>query len=223
MEKGAELERVASGISGFDELCEGGFAANSTNLITGEAGTGKTTFMLQFLYTGAIVHSERGVFISFGQSVDEISDNANSFEWNLSKLDSSLKLVYINPRKNLKVIREEIHGLISKPGIKRVCIDCLELIGAEKEIEMLDFILELFASIKKAGISSIISYNSKENASSKELEMIKSLADGIIQLVPSWGDEENDRALIIVKMRQTAHSRGHNLFEITDKGMIVYE
>jgi len=223
MKKEDEEGRVSSGISGFDELCEGGFAANSANLITGEAGTGKTTFMLQFLYTGAIVHSERGIFISFGQGADEINKSANSFGWSLSKADSNLKFAHINPRKSLKAIKEEIHGLISKQGMKRVCIDCLELVIADKETEMLEFIFELFDSIRKAGVSSIISYNSKDNANNRELEMIKSLADGVIQLLPSWGDEETDRALRIVKMRQTAHSRGHNLFEITDKGMIVYE
>ncbi|MFH1711059.1 MAG: ATPase domain-containing protein [Nanoarchaeota archaeon] len=223
MKKGAEESRVASGISGFDELCEGGFVRNSTNLITGESGTGKTTFMIQFLFTGASVHSEKGLFISFGQGADEVNESANSFGWNLSKSSSSLKVAGINPRKSLKAIREEIHGLISRSGAERVCIDCLDLIIAEKESEMLEFILELFDSIRKAGVSSIISYSSKENSDNLELEFIKSLSDGIIQLLPSWGDEETDRAIRIVKMRQTAHSRGHNLFEITDKGMIVYE
>jgi len=223
MKKGVEDGRVSSGISGFDELCEGGFAANSTNLVIGESGTGKTTFMLQFLYAGAIVHSEGGIFISFGQNAEEISESADSFGWSLSKAYSNLKVASINPQKSLRAIGEEIRGLISESGAKRVCIDCLELVIADKETEMLEFVLELFKSIKKAGVCAIISYNAKENSDNRELEVIKSLADGIIQLLPSWSDEETDRALRIVKMRETAHSRGHNLFEITDKGMIVYE
>ena len=223
MKKGDERGRVASGISGFDDLCEGGFIANSTNLITGESGSGKTNFMLQFLYTGASVHSEKGIFISFGQNAEEIDEDSNSFGWNLSKLGSNLKVVWIDPRKSLKAIRDEIHSAISRSGAKRVCIDCLDLLISSKESEMLEFILELFASIKKVGVVSIISYNSRENADNRELEFIKSLADGVIQLLPCWGDEETDRALRIVKMRQTSHSRAHNLFEITDKGMIVYE
>ncbi|MBU3912885.1 MAG: hypothetical protein KKE50_02210 [Nanoarchaeota archaeon] len=222
MKKG-DGERIASGISGFDELCEGGFKQGSVNLISGEAGTGKTTFMLQFIYTGAGVHGEKGVFISLGQETREIREDAGSFGWDIAKLESSdkVRLVAISPKKSLKSIREEIHELISKPGVKRACIDCLELVNSEKEIEVREFVIDLVSCIKKSGVSVLMSHGESEK--NNGLMLLKSLADGIIQFYSSGEDEETDRMFKIVKMRQTSHSRGHNLFEVTDKGIIVYE
>lgn len=47
------IERVSSGISGLDKLVEGGYPRNSVVLISGGPGTGKTTFALQYIYSGA--------------------------------------------------------------------------------------------------------------------------------------------------------------------------
>ena len=48
------LERVPSGIQGYDEMIKGGYFKNTVNIISGESGTGKTVFGTQFLYEGAI-------------------------------------------------------------------------------------------------------------------------------------------------------------------------
>ena len=47
-EKKGDVERCPTGIAGFDNLCEGGLVADSANLVVGNAGAGKTTFLLQF-------------------------------------------------------------------------------------------------------------------------------------------------------------------------------
>jgi circadian clock protein KaiC len=45
-------ERVPTGILGLDSLIEGGFPKGRSILVTGEPGTGKTIFSLQFLVEG---------------------------------------------------------------------------------------------------------------------------------------------------------------------------
>ena len=57
--------RIVTGIPGFDKLCEGGLIDDSLNLVIGNAGAGKTTFLLQFLYNGATKFNERGIYVSF--------------------------------------------------------------------------------------------------------------------------------------------------------------
>ena len=47
------LERLNTGIIGLDEKLEGGFFRGSVTLVTGKAGTGKTTVGASFLYFGA--------------------------------------------------------------------------------------------------------------------------------------------------------------------------
>jgi len=55
------MEKCPTGIEGFDSLCNGGFIRNSSNVIVGGPGSGKTTFMLQFLYNGITKKQENGL------------------------------------------------------------------------------------------------------------------------------------------------------------------
>ena len=65
MVKKQKSQRVASGISIFDSIIQGGFIPGSINLVAGGPGTGKTIFCLQFLYNGATKFKENGLFVTF--------------------------------------------------------------------------------------------------------------------------------------------------------------
>ena len=58
-----KIDRVPTGISGLDELIEGGLPKERTTLICGGPGAGKTTFAIEFLYNG-IKFGERGMFVT---------------------------------------------------------------------------------------------------------------------------------------------------------------
>jgi len=55
--------RIPSGIPGLDDMVEGGLPFPSVVLVAGSAGTGKTTFSLQFLFAGA-EKDEQGLFFT---------------------------------------------------------------------------------------------------------------------------------------------------------------
>ncbi|HIP74098.1 MAG TPA: ATPase, partial [Euryarchaeota archaeon] len=55
------MRRVPTGIPGLDNLIQGGFPSGSTILLSGGAGTGKTIFALQYIYSGAALYNEPGV------------------------------------------------------------------------------------------------------------------------------------------------------------------
>ena len=59
-----KVSRVATGIYGLDKLIEGGFKKNSTNLVAGGPGSGKTIFAIQFLVEG-VKKGEPGIYITF--------------------------------------------------------------------------------------------------------------------------------------------------------------
>jgi KaiC/GvpD/RAD55 family RecA-like ATPase len=58
------LERVSTGIAGLDELVDGGYPKGRTILVSGDPGSGKTTFGLQFLLDGIVNHKENGVLVT---------------------------------------------------------------------------------------------------------------------------------------------------------------
>jgi circadian clock protein KaiC len=77
---------VSTGISGFDGILDGGYAANRVHLIEGQPGTGKTTLALQFLLDGA-ANGERGLYITLSESKDELEQVAGTHGWDLSGVD----------------------------------------------------------------------------------------------------------------------------------------
>ncbi len=68
------LEKSSSGISGLDEITEGGLPKGRPTLICGSAGCGKTMFAMQFLVNGA-ENGEPGVFVSFEETQEELEKN----------------------------------------------------------------------------------------------------------------------------------------------------
>lgn len=119
------VERVKTGISGFDDLVSGGIPKGSVTLISGGAGTGKTTFAMEFAYRGAL-KGERGLFIGTEQSVDDLKKHALQFGWNLNVLKDRelLDIAYFDFTKEDSKI-EEIEKLCKKLRPKRVVIDSL--------------------------------------------------------------------------------------------------
>ena len=124
------MRRVKSGIPGLDELIEGGFPAGRTYLVCGEAGAGKTTFALQFIYYGA-QHGEPGVFLTIDEKPEHVVEDAESLGWDFRKLieDGKVLMAEITPyfsgvgRIPHQKIVEEIKALISQINAKRLAID----------------------------------------------------------------------------------------------------
>src|SRR5687768_9561732 len=89
------VQKLPTGISSFDMIAEGGLPKNRTTLVAGTAGSGKTVFAVQFLAAG-IVAGERGVFVTFEESPDDVRKNMRSFGWDLSKWEREGMLAIVD-------------------------------------------------------------------------------------------------------------------------------
>ena len=92
-----EVERIKTGIEGFDNLVDGGIPQNFNVLVSGGAGTGKTIFGLSFIYNGAIKYKEKGLFLSFEQSEESLKKQAYQLGMDFEKAEVTIE--YINPHK----------------------------------------------------------------------------------------------------------------------------
>ncbi|MBW2976124.1 AAA family ATPase [Candidatus Woesearchaeota archaeon] len=86
------LHRISTGIPGFDKLIEGGFIKNSVNLLCGGTGTGKTIFCLQFILNGARQYGERGYYISFEETEDDLKQDVEGLGLDFKSVDRDKKL-----------------------------------------------------------------------------------------------------------------------------------
>jgi circadian clock protein KaiC len=73
------LEKMPTGIEGFDEITGGGLPRNRTSLVIGGPGSGKTVFALQTLANGASRWGESGIFVACEENSRQIIANAASF------------------------------------------------------------------------------------------------------------------------------------------------
>jgi circadian clock protein KaiC len=80
------LTRMATGISGLDNILCGGLAANRLYLVDGNPGVGKTTLALQFLLEGARL-GERCLYVTLSETKDELDSVAESHGWSLEGID----------------------------------------------------------------------------------------------------------------------------------------
>ncbi len=88
----AHLEKSPIGITGLDELTDGGLPKGRTTLVYGSAGSGKTLMAMEFLVNGAQNYDEPGVFIAFEETYNELVQNFASLGFCLDDLVASKKL-----------------------------------------------------------------------------------------------------------------------------------
>src|SRR4051812_37496967 len=86
------LQKALTGIQGLDEITGGGLPRGRPTLISGGAGSGKTMFGLEFLVRGAMQYGEPGVFMSFEETIPDLTTNAASLGFDLTRLVAEKKL-----------------------------------------------------------------------------------------------------------------------------------
>lgn len=120
------MSRVATGISGFDDLVEGGFPEGTNILLTGVPGAGKTMFGLEYLYRGAL-KGEAGIYISTDSSLPMIRQQAKRFGWDVESLEKKGKLMFL--QVPLDEVKFDLFKLIEKAkndiDAKRIVFDNL--------------------------------------------------------------------------------------------------
>jgi KaiC/GvpD/RAD55 family RecA-like ATPase len=133
---GNGMNRVRTGIKGFDDLVQGGVPEGSTVLVCGTPGTGKTIFALEYLYRGAMDFKEKGLYVTFEQTVDALKQQAAMFGWNLDALLKKKQIeIWSIPVEDLDhTVGDTILGYVKTKGIKRLVVDSLSTLAINAPI-----------------------------------------------------------------------------------------
>lgn len=112
---------MATGISGFDELSNGGLPRNRISLLKGGAGSGKTVFALQALVNAVRQRQESGIFVAFEESARDIIADGTSFDWGLAALPAS-KLFFFDAQLSPEVVQSgefDLSGMLAMLRAKK--------------------------------------------------------------------------------------------------------
>src|SRR5579875_2387842 len=83
--KNGFMERIATGISGLDDILSGGLPAGQMYLLEGDPGTGKTTVAMQFIMAG-VKNGEKALYITLSEPRTELEMSARSHGWNIEDI-----------------------------------------------------------------------------------------------------------------------------------------
>lgn len=215
--------RTPSGIPGLDEIIQGGLIPNSTIMVCGETGSGKTIFCTQFIWN-ALCMGENGLYITLQQTADEIRRDVDGFgrDFNRAEELGQCRVIYIGPQDIYKIVKQILKH-VKEINAKRVAIDSITMIAedAEKRKDIRRNITYLLRELKKMGVTTVLTSEVEEGSEALSRYGIEEfLVDAVIVLkcgVDVVGGKP--RSLFIKKMRRTDHDLNTHPFDITDRGI----
>ncbi|MEW6294954.1 MAG: ATPase domain-containing protein [Candidatus Diapherotrites archaeon] len=245
------IERVKTGIDGLDKALNGGIPARNLVLISGGAGTGKSTLCMQFLYNGAKKFGEKGLYVSTEQREQDLRKQAEQYGWNLMELEEKglLKIVFIDIVKEnhfLERLREAIK--LFRP--KRLIIDSLSTLAdytavtdyskkswtfAQIQSEIIPtavtenimtkkILVALISELKEFDSTVLLTSELPEGTNDLSADKISEfITDGIIVLYHTNIGGEAFGNIQIRKMRYTSHSHALYNLLITQHGIEIGE
>jgi KaiC/GvpD/RAD55 family RecA-like ATPase len=242
------LDRVSTGIEGLDDHINGGYPKGRTILVSGDPGSGKTTFGLHFLVDGIVNHKENGVLVTLMEEPKEILlENAAELGFDLAKYESdgSLCILDVSPVR-VVVDREmtftipvegsalgakgfhvgELISLINKKimeiNAKRVVIDSITplMLNRKDPFEVRYDLNTIIRVLDAAIVTSLLTAESEHCCEEcSKVGTIFFLTDGVISLKTIREGNEVRRHIEIVKMLGSAHSLKSIEYEITNTGI----
>ncbi|MBU0661832.1 MAG: ATPase domain-containing protein [Candidatus Diapherotrites archaeon] len=235
---GKYVEILPTDVHKFDDLIvDKGFERGSTVLISGGAGTGKTTFALQSLYHRAN-KGERGIFISFEEEPEKIMMHMKkNYGWDFEELRKK-KLVDVIKFDPTKIARSVEESILSRTGALRIDFRQLELpflpdrvvvdslsalsIAFEDEEYYRKYIRLLFEALESLGsINFVITETEQDPEVYSRTGVEEFLADGVIVLYNMKVNRKRENALEILKLRSSKHEKRMVPYTITSKGIDI--
>ncbi|PZX58221.1 circadian clock protein KaiC [Algoriphagus ratkowskyi] len=220
-------EIVSTGLPTLDNLfARGGFFKGSSTLITGSAGTAKTTLSTYFALSSC-KRNERVLYFSFEESPEQLIRNMQSVDIKIEQYVKS-KLLYIHAsRPSLQGLEMHLlllHKLIKEYNPLTVIVDpisSLVTVGSGSEVRAM--LVRLMDMLKVKGISALFTSltPSDQFESSITETTISSLADTWIKLSNKEHNKGRVRNLVVVKSRGMGHSSDVSDFIITDEGIKI--
>ncbi|QLD86763.1 KaiC domain-containing protein [Natronomonas halophila] len=227
----SEIPRIDLGIEGLDEMVQGGVPQRSLLVVMGAAGTGKTTFGLQFLQRG-IENGEKSIYLTLEESRDAVIQAAEEKGWPFEEYieNDELAVVDLDPiemANSLTSIRGDLPRLVEDFDAQRLVLDSVSLLEmmydnqAERRTEVFDFT----RALKEAGVTTMLTSEASEsNPYASRHGIIEYLTDGVFVLQYVRSEFRETRlAVEIQKIRNANHSRETKPYEITSDGISVYQ
>jgi circadian clock protein KaiC len=220
----APTQRVSTGNARLDNMFGGhGFYRGSSILVSGTAGTGKSTIAAHFI-DAACKRGERALFFAFEESQDQIIRNMRSIGIDLEKYVKQGLLKFQNARPSnfgLEIHLALIHKVIVEFAPQVVVVDPItNFLAVGDEMETKGMLTRLIDFLKVRQITGMFTSLTGSSSEIEDSEVgVSSLMDVWILVKNIESNGERNRGLYVLKARGIAHSNQVREFVLTDHGM----
>ena len=222
---------VSTGVGGLDAILGGGITPQSTVLVSGNPGTGKSLLGIQYLYTGVREFDERGVYVSFEEDAEDIRAAAESigFESFDEYVDDG-RIVVLDKRQllgdgDLSETIDRILETVGDGGFDRLVLDSLSMFKLffENEREERTYLLKFSDILKENGLTSLLINEQGAVFPDTEIGLENFLTDGNVYLIQTPTDSGVNRYLWVAKMRKQDIDTDIYPLEIDEGGLVVHD
>jgi len=219
-------EAVSSGVPGLDAMLgKGGFYQGSSVLLSGLAGTGKSTFAASFARS-VCANGGRCLYFAFEESPDQLIRNMASAGIDLAEQVENGRLLIKAARPTLygfEMHLARMHRDIDSFQPAAAVVDPISAFrGPAQEIH--STLLRLADICKSQGVTALFTSLSLASDHSGEWDRgVSSLMDTWISLTDLESDGERNRVLYVLKSRGMHHSNQMREYRLTDHGPVLIE
>ena len=220
----ASTELVSSGVPRLDTMLNGkGFYRGSSILVSGTAGTGKSTLAAHFV-DAACRRGDKALFFAFEESQDQIIRNMRSVGIELEKFVKKGLLKFHNARPSsygLEVHLALIHKIISDYDPAVVVVDPItNFLAVGDTSDTKSMLTRLIDFLKLKQITAVFTSLTSNQHEIEDSEVgVSSLMDAWILVKNIESNGERNRGLYILKARGLAHSNQVREFLVTSRGV----
>lgn len=223
-------KRATTGVSGLDEIVNGGYFHGSTTVVAGISGVGKSVMALQFIAEGAR-RGERSLMLSLDEQIPQVMRNASTIGIDLQPfIDEGLVRLHYDPPQEIEVDHHfhVIEEIVDDFQPVRVVIDSLSTYGSNLGTGgrvFRDFFHALIALMKENQIAAVYNHENPEMLGMSSMMgdfAMSSLVDNIVLL--NWAElgDEFRLGLTVAKMRANPTDHVTHECEVVDgQGMRV--
>jgi len=225
------VELTKTGIDGLDEILNGGIVRNSTTLVSGNPGAGKTILGLQYIYNGVELYDEKGIFLSFEENAEDLREAAESIgldNWGQHVEDGTIK-VYdkqeLLRENDFSSSLELLLGDLDDDSYERLVLDSLTMFQLffDNEREQRTYLLKFTDILSENNLTTLMTNEQGTVFPETEVGLENFLTDGNIFLLQTPTESGVNRYLWVAKMRKKNIDTDIFPMEIRQGGITVHK